>query len=423
MGTLVKGSPPTSEEGAAAPDPPVAEETPAPEAPTPSATPMPASIAEPDAKPEPKSPVAVPEPQEPQPTPVRLCSVAGYDGRVNDIVYCPPAARSEHNKAVVYFGGDVQDFPETMESHRENKNYAKWNLENTSLLLHTYFPDMHIIVVRPSRSTTPKLASFMELVSSDMEHSRMEFKTFSCYDNFVPGNNCGAPEHTPTHYALQHLERLLQAVSQRVRMLTPQQLAAGKSPPPSPHPQTPPEKCEENGENPEPSTSKTIRWWQEEINLDKADLSLVGFSKGCVVLNQILYEFHYLKTLTPDDDTMMRLVIRIQDMFWLDGGHAGGKNTWITSRSLLETLTRLNIGVHVHVTPYQVQDERRPWIRKEEKTFTELLRRLGAPVTRVLHFENQPASLMTHFEVLSVFRQTQNQNNAANSVSANASST
>ncbi|XP_065332543.1 mitochondrial protein C2orf69 homolog isoform X2 [Cloeon dipterum] len=402
MGTLVKGSPPTSEEGAAAPDPPVAEETPAPEAPTPSATPMPASIAEPDAKPEPKSPVAVPEPQEPQPTPVRLCSVAGYDGRVNDIVYCPPAARSEHNKAVVYFGGDVQDFPETMESHRENKNYAKWNLENTSLLLHTYFPDMHIIVVRPSR---------------------MEFKTFSCYDNFVPGNNCGAPEHTPTHYALQHLERLLQAVSQRVRMLTPQQLAAGKSPPPSPHPQTPPEKCEENGENPEPSTSKTIRWWQEEINLDKADLSLVGFSKGCVVLNQILYEFHYLKTLTPDDDTMMRLVIRIQDMFWLDGGHAGGKNTWITSRSLLETLTRLNIGVHVHVTPYQVQDERRPWIRKEEKTFTELLRRLGAPVTRVLHFENQPASLMTHFEVLSVFRQTQNQNNAANSVSANASST
>jgi len=38
---------------------------------------------------------------------------------------------------------------------------------------------------------------------------------------------------------------------------------------------------------------------------------------------------------------MMRLVSRIQDMYWLDAGHAGGKNTWITSRSLLETLTRL----------------------------------------------------------------------------------
>jgi hypothetical protein len=103
----------------------------------------------------------------------------------------------------------------------------------------------------------------------------------------------------------------------------------------------------------------------------------------------------------------------------LDGGHAGGKNTWITSRSLLETLTRLNIGVHVHVTPYQVQDERRPWIRKEEKTFTELLRRLGAPVTRILHFENQAASLMTHFDVLSVFRQISTTNNSAAPISVN----
>lgn len=82
-------------------------------------------------------------------------------------------------------------------------------------------------------------------------------------------------------------------------------------------------------------------WWKDNLNLDKANLILVGFSKGCVVLNQFIYEFHYLKTLTPDDETMMRLVSRIQDMYWLDGGHAGGKNTWITSRSLLETLTRL----------------------------------------------------------------------------------
>ncbi|XP_059472831.1 mitochondrial protein C2orf69 homolog isoform X2 [Neocloeon triangulifer] len=403
MGTLVKGSPSTSEESNPSPAP--AEEPASAEAPAPvTSAPSPPAKQESDVKTtEPETPAAVPEPQEPPPTPIRLSSVAGYDGRVNDIVYCPPSVRSDHNKAVIYFGGDVQDLPETMEAHRENKNYAKWNLVNTSLILHTYFPEMHIIVVRPAR---------------------MEFKTFSCYDNFVPGNNCGAPEHTPTHYALQHLERLLQATSQRVRTLTVQQLGVGRSPSPTPHSATPPEKTEqENGENPEPGPSKPTRWWQEDINLDKADLTLVGFSKGCVVLNQLLYEFHYLKTLTPDDDTMMKLVSRIHDMYWLDGGHAGGKNTWITSRSLLETLTRLNIGVHVHVTPYQVQDERRPWIRKEEKMFTELLRRLGAPVTRILHFENQPASLMTHFEVLSVFRQTQNQNNTGNSVSTPASST
>lgn len=88
------------------------------------------------------------------------------------------------------------------------------------------------------------------------------------------------------------------------------------------------------------SNSNTL-WWYDNIALDKAKLILIGFSKGCVVLNQLIYEFHYLKTLTPDDSTMLSFVSRITEMFWLDGGHAGNKNTWITSRSLLETLTRL----------------------------------------------------------------------------------
>lgn len=52
-----------------------------------------------------------------------------------------------------------------------------------------------------------------------------------------------------------------------------------------------------------------------------------------------------------------------------------------------------------------MQDDRRPWIRKEEKTFTDLLRRLGAQVTRHLHYDSQTANLMTHFEVLQAFCQ------------------
>ena len=63
------------------------------------------------------------------------------------------------------------------------------------------------------------------------------------------------------------------------------------------------------------------------------------------------------------------------------------------------------MNIHVHLTPYQVQDDRRPWIRKEEKIFTDMLRRLGAPITRRLHYESQTANLMTHFEVLQAFCQ------------------
>lgn len=284
--------------------------------------------------------------------PLRLCGLVGYEGRTNDVIYCHPTEKSSNQSALVFFGGDVQDYPEVMEKHRDNKNYLKWNLENTARILQTGFPDMHIIVVKASR---------------------MEFKTFSCYDNFVPCNNCGVPDHTPTHQALQHLERLLQAVTSKLKSLT------------------------DSGEE--------CQWWCKGLSLDKAHLTLVGFSKGCVVLNQFIYEFHYLKTLTPEDESMTRFLSQITDMYWLDGGHAGGKNTWITSRSLLETLTRLEINIHIHVTPYQINDDRRPWIRKEEKTFGDLLTRLGASVERTVHFENQPISLDKHFEVLSAFRQ------------------
>jgi hypothetical protein len=75
---------------------------------------------------------------------------------------------------------------------------------------------------------------------------------------------------------------------------------------------------------------------------------------------------------------------------------------------LLETLCRLNTAVHVHVTPYQVQDDHRPWLRKEEKAFTDLLKRLGCNITRTLHSSDSTLSnLFTHFEVLENFKKFQ----------------
>lgn len=62
------------------------------------------------------------------------------------------------------------------------------------------------------------------------------------------------------------------------------------------------------------------------------------------------------------------------------------------------------INVHIHVTPYQINDDRRPWIRKEEKAFGDWLKKLGAPVTRTVHFENQVPTLKSHLEVLDVFK-------------------
>ncbi|KAJ8985334.1 hypothetical protein NQ317_008365 [Molorchus minor] len=317
------------------------------------------------------------------PYPIRLCNVPGFEGRANDVVCCSPLQNTETPGVVMFFGGDVQDFTENMKSHRDNINYVKWNLENTARLLQLKFLSSFIIVVRPSR---------------------MEYKTFSCYENFVPVTKCGSPEHTPMHHSLLHLEKLICNISERLQGMTDSDLHAameisekaivvendmavaadGIS-----------EKDQINGEA---CFDKTL-----VEKLPNLELKVIGFSKGCIVLNQFLYEFHYFKTLKSDDGTLAKIISRIRDMYWLDGGHSGGKNTWITSRPLLETLTGLDIKIHVHVTPYQIEDDRRPWIKKEEKSFSDTLKRQGANIDRTVHFENINASLLQHFDVIKVF--------------------
>jgi len=89
--------------------------------------------------------------------PFRIFSVTGFQNRANDIVYCPPIVRQhsvhvpEDSTAIIYFGGDVQDFPESMETNRDSRGYMKYNLENSAILLREAFPRSHIIVIRPVR--------------------------------------------------------------------------------------------------------------------------------------------------------------------------------------------------------------------------------------------------------------------------------
>lgn len=306
---------------------------------------------------------------------IKLQRVVGYKGRQNDVLYCHPLERSQRPTVVVYFGGDIQDLAENMQAsieksnkkfsstEKQNQRFVEWNLNRTAFYLSSCFPTSHIVVIRPTR---------------------IELETFSCFDNFVPSNNCGVPEYTPTHNALHHLERLLGCISDRI---TIDQVAGEDS------------TTLEDGE-----IVDSPQWSSRHVDLNENGIVLIGFSKGCVVLNQFIYEFHYLKTLTPEDDISNKFVSRITDMYWLDGGHAGDKNTWITSRCLLETLARLDIKIHVHVSPYQVQDSRRPWIGNEERIFCGLLKAAGGNVVETIHFEDETPTLETHFRILSVFR-------------------
>ncbi|XKL61679.1 hypothetical protein PGB90_001512 [Kerria lacca] len=278
--------------------------------------------------------------------------IRGYDERYDEVLFVLKQKNSEEDNVTVYFGGDMQDFAENMNSNSESKKYIKWSLENIAILLHHKFQQSHVLIVRPSRYYRG---------------------IFSCYDNYVPSGDFGVPKFVDFYNALTHLKIILNNVSLFIKRKN------------------------------KPKESKSKHLSDSSINLEKARITLIGFSKGCIVLNQLIREFHFLQTKEVPKE-QLNILSRISDLYFLDGGHSGKENVWITERYLLLTLTKLNhIHIHVHVTPYQVKDKMRPWIGKEEKIFTEILIEYKANVTRQLHFHNQPASLNQHFELLNSF--------------------
>lgn len=67
----------------------------------------------------------------------------------------------------------------------------------------------------------------------------------------------------------------------------------------------------------------------------------MGFSKGCAVLNQFLHEFHYYDKNPNDNPDMNNFIKLIKDMWWLDGGHNGPQDTWITKQNILHSFAKL----------------------------------------------------------------------------------
>jgi len=139
----------------------------------------------------------------------------------------------------------------------------------------------------------------------------------------------------------------------------------------------------------------------EEDMTSEFPIVIVGFSKGCSVLNQIVYE---LPGATGGiDHRLGDFVSRISAMYWLDGGHSGESNTWVTDEKYLYHLAKRIPSITVHVTPYQVDDWTRPWIGKEEKDFVKKLKELGAVIKVKRHFSDKEPSLFYHFKLLESF--------------------
>lgn len=291
----------------------------------------------------------------------RLVAVPGCNPRrVNDLLVLRPSEQhcrrdsnaeltsqdGSSNAHVVFFHGDIQNLQEEMAVQPEGAKWLSWSLEQVALSLGRRFPDRTVWVVRASS---------------------MYLHMFSSYHNFVEGNLFGAPEHGPYSAdfgAFQHLRGLLSHGMERASLPDPL---------------------------PPPGGASTIP--------PGFSLTLVGFSKGCVVLNQMVYELAGAQA----DPQMAPFVESISDIYWLDGGHPGGSGTWVTDKSALRELASSGVSIHAHVTPYEVRDPMRAWVGCEHATFVKILGELGAHLTQKIHFEDEPASILNHFRVIQEF--------------------
>ena len=173
---------------------------------------------------------------------------------------------------------------------------------------------------------------------------------------------------------------------------------------------------EENGKKESPAKAILL----SEEDMLKLPLTVIGFSKGCVVLNQIVHELSNFinKPTLPDplpttsdplpikssvNIELINFVRQMTSFYWLDSGHSGEEDCWITDREILSTLAVLGPEVHVHVTPHQMKCLQRPWLYEEEKLFVGILRELGIEVKETYHFKDEPRSLLNHFKVLDMF--------------------
>ena len=252
--------------------------------------------------------------------------------------------------------------------YEEISRWKEFCLENTCDLLRRKFPSAAVWIVRPSR---------------------MLRNLFSSFHHFVPSSITGVPEYSSTPRAVPQLVQLLWNAVQQVHAANSS--AMDKSP-------------------------------QQLFSLP---IVLVGFSKGCVVLNQIVHELvNYVPavpslsdtppadrkplcppspSLTPHGMQILRdFIKRVSAYYWLDAGHSGDHGAWVTDDDLLRALAALRVQIHVHVTPHQVLCPQRPWIGEEKCEFVAKLRQFGATVKETLHFE-EDSSLEKHFKVLQVF--------------------
>ncbi len=155
--------------------------------------------------------------------------------------------------------------------------------------------------------------------------------------------------------------------------------------------------------------------FNENVDLSSdLPIIIVGFSKGCIVLNEICRELSILTLNSEMNVELMKLVGNFKHFIWLDGGHNGTSCAWLTESSVLVNLLNLGINLYVYVTPYQISENNpKKWAVKEHRVFINLIEKY---FSREINFkakiyylnednvyDSKNYELDAHFKILQLF--------------------
>ncbi|KDO28078.1 hypothetical protein SPRG_20238 [Saprolegnia parasitica CBS 223.65] len=218
------------------------------------------------------------------------------------------------------------------------KAWTAYSYEATALSLADKFPDATIWIVQPAT-----------IFPSGV----------SCYEHFLEPEDPANPiAYVPHGHATRHLERLMENASE----------------------------CIDNTAYLRPDLP----------------LHLVGFSRGVVVLNQMITELAAMPPSTPLASPAVRhLFQHVLSIHWVDGGNGSSAGALPTHSLALSVLSDFpNLGLHLHWTPYQIASRLRPWIAQENVAFCKTMEGLGCPPRVLQYFSHTLGSLEDHFGIL-----------------------
>lgn len=266
-----------------------------------------------------------------------LNNVAGLGGRRNTLLVTlgknvdATTTNLAQLPVVVYFGGDVQNTQAKMEGAYDGYIRDLYSYESILAKLRERFEDSSIILVAPAKHVDG----------------------FAHYENFFNTvDNYGTPEYLFNDAGpVKHLVELVR-----------------------------------NGQKQYASIRK-LRSTQTGV---EQRLILVGFSKGCTVVNQLLISASSAGAIDSMKD------FKLDEVILLDSGHCGHAGAYINDTKHLvrfESRQPLFRLASIGATHYEL---RKTWINKELPRFVEQLEGLGV---RVKQATFAGGNLRDHFEV------------------------